>query len=556
MIENIRKYTGLMIVIFVILFISFFFMDSSAMRSMGSGQAVIKVDGRTYDETEFRALGSSGLKLASGLAQQEYDLGLRMSVSLLQWGATSNEDAPEKFFVGRMIVRGAKEDFGIYPGQDEITGYLKGLRAFAGPDGKFEPETYQRFVDRALGSMGLTEKDLRELASDILTQQKLASIVGAGLNADRDTVARQLALQSQQITGEVAKLELKPFEEKIQPTEEEVKAYWETVSDAFTTRPKRKFTYIIASPVVSGENAEEADKPETIVDAVATDEAKKAAAAKKEKDKTDRAAKRAEELRKAQLATNEAVDNFYVQLEDQDGAGFEDLAKANNWEVQTTDFFPVDEPPKGLDVAMRATSRGGKAVDELFKIEETTDPFSKFSEPVPVGENQWLIARLDGEEKSRTKTYEEAHDETRNQYISEKAAEAMKKAAEEAAEKIRTAVADGKSFAEAAKDAGLGEVKTFTDITSSYRPDEATEPKNLFDAAHTVAPGAIADPIIEPDSAFIVHVEKREVVKPAIAEPKIDGEVASLTRQNETIAFISWLANRTQAAQVQELYKR
>jgi len=55
-------------------------------------------------------------------------------------------------------------------------------------------------------------------------------------------------LQSQHITGEIAKLDLAPLEAKIDPKEEEIKAYWENTRDAFKTEPRRKFTYIIATP--------------------------------------------------------------------------------------------------------------------------------------------------------------------------------------------------------------------------------------------------------------------------------------------------------------------
>ena len=43
MIENLRKYTGLTIVVFVILFISFFFLDTSSVKNMSSGQARLKI---------------------------------------------------------------------------------------------------------------------------------------------------------------------------------------------------------------------------------------------------------------------------------------------------------------------------------------------------------------------------------------------------------------------------------------------------------------------------------------------------------------------------------
>ncbi|MEY4569501.1 MAG: hypothetical protein RLZZ398_940 [Verrucomicrobiota bacterium] len=554
MIENIRKYTGLMIVVFVILFISFFFLDSSSVRNMGGGQAILKIAGRTYNDKEFRSLGSASFELTSNLARSG-DFGLYQFLMGLSTGATSQDDAAEKFFVGRMILRQAKEEFGVYPGEEEISAYLKTLRVFAGPDQKFNPETYRNFIEKGMGRLGMTEKDLRELASDVLASQKINAIIGSGLSPERDAVAKNLALEAQQITGEVAKLALTPFEEKIQPTEEEIKKYWETLSDSFTTEPRRKFTYIIATPTPT-EEPKVADAPESIADATASDEVKKAADKKKEEEKAKRAAELADARRKNQLETDSLVDDFLFKLEEQKGAGFEELAKANGWEVKTTELVPRSASPKDLDVNLRSSSRSGKAVDQLFLIKETSDPFSKISEAIAVGENQWIVARIDGEEKSRPKTYEEARADARAQYILEKSAEAMKTAANEAITKIKTSQAAGKSFAEAAKDAGIPETKAFSAITSTYKPDGASEPANLFEVARNVDAGSIAEVITESDRTFILHVAKREVVKEPNAAARIDSEVTSRTNENETIAFSSWISARTEAAKVEQLYKK
>ena len=554
MIENIRKYTGLMIVVFVILFISFFFLDSSSVRNMGGGQAILKVAGRTYNDKEFRSLGSSSFELTSNLARSG-DFGLYQFLMGLSTGATSQDDAAEKFFVGRMIIRQAKEEFGIYPGNDEISAYLKTLRVFAGPDQKFNPETYRNFIEKGMGRLGMTEKDLRELASDVLASKKITAIIGSGLSPERDAVAKNLALENQQITGDVAKIELTPLEEKIQPTEEEIKKYWETLSDSFTTEPRRKFTYIIATPTVTEEPKID-DTPESIADTTASDEVKKAASKKKDEEKAKRATEFAEARRKQQLETDSLVDDFLFKLEEQKGVGFEELAKSNGWEIKTSELFPRSTSPKDLDVNLRSSSRGGKAVDQLFLIKETSDPFSKISEAVAVGENQWVVARFDGEEKSRPKTYEEARADARAQYISEKAAESMKTAANEAITKIKTSLTAGKSFAEAAKDAGIAETKAFSSITSTYKSDGANEPANLFEAARNVDAGSIAEAIIEADRAFILHVAKREVVKEPNAAARIDNEVISRANENEIAAFTSWITARTAAAKVEQLYKK
>ena len=557
MIENIRKYTGLIIFFLALVVFSLVIgIKDDLFRSGAGGRAILKIAGRTYNDKEFQQLGSGGFELVSSLARSG-DFALYQFLMSLSTGATSQDDAAEKFFVGRMIIRQAKEKFGVFPGEEEISTYIRSLRAFATPEGQFNQENYRNFVEKGIGRLGMTEGDLRDLVSDVLASQKITAIVGSGLGVNRDVVARNLALDKQQIDGELARLEIDPFEAKIQPTDEEIKTYWETIQDSFTTEPLRKFTYIIATPDMPSDDVatETADK-ESIADAAATDEAKKAAEKKKADEKAKKAAELAEARRKKQIELDSLVDDFTFRLEEQKGSGFEELAKENQWEVKTTELFSRTAPPKELDVNLRSSSRGGKAVDELFRIEPTSDPVSKLSQPIAIGENQWLVARLDAEEKSRPKTFEEAKAEARAQYISEKAAEAMKTAANEAVGKIKPALAAGKSFADAAKDAGIAETKAFTKVKTSYRPDATNEPKNLFDAAKTVDPGTIADLIIEADRAFILHVAKREVVKEADAAARIDNEVKSRASENETIAFTGWITAQVEAAKVEQLYKK
>ena len=554
MIENIRKYTGLTMVILVILFVSFLFLDSSSMSNMG-GTSMFKIADRTYNDKEYQSLGAGAYELTSGLARSG-DFGLYQFLMSLSTGATGPQDAPEKFFIGRMILRQAKEEFGVYPGDDEISDYIKSLRAFAGADEKFDVEKYGSFIEKGIGRFGLTEKDVRELASDVLASQKINTIVGSGLAVDRNAVAQNLALDNQQISGEIGRLDLAPFEEKIQPTEEEIKTYWDVIKDAFTTEPLRKFTYVIITPNLPAEPEAEIEAPPTIADAAASPEVKAAADKKKEEAKAKRAADFAEQRRKKQLETDALVSTFYDQLAEKKGAALEELAKANDWEVKTTELFAKATPPKELDIDLRASSSGGKAAEILFQIQETKDPFSKISPAIAIGENQWLIARIDGEEKSRTKTYDEARADARAQYISEKAVEALKTAANEAVAKIKASITSGKSFADAAKEAGISETKAFTSIISTYRPDTATEPQNLFQTARNVDPGSLSDAIIESDRAFIVQVSKREVVKEANGATRLDSEVKNRSTQNETFAFSAWLSARVDAAKVETLYKQ
>ena len=558
MIEKLHRYRGLLVFGLILVAAAFVFGDFSSGRrnSAGGSRAILGVAGKSYDNRDFQRLGSGPVGLAQSMLRMG-DWSTYQFVIELAKGGGQDGDFSENFFVGRVLLRNAKDEFGIHPDEQEVSAHIRSMQAFADGTKGFSEKKYRDFIDKDMGRLGMTENDLLDLAEDILAAGKLKSILAAGIVADREIVAKSDALQKQQITVDIGRIDLAPYEEKVQPTEEEIKGYWEPIKDAFMTTPRRKFSYILVTPELPKEPAAEPEAPESIADVAATDEAKAAAKKKKEDEKALKAAKLAEERREKQLQTDSLVDVFITALGDQKGEGFEDLAKKNSWEIKTTDLFTNAEPPAELNLTVRASSAGGKAVDALFNtIRETTDPLSKYSNAIPVGEGQWLIARLDGEEKAREQTYAEARAEARAKFIEEKAAADLKAAAEAALAKIKEAKAAGKSFADAAKEAGVTETKSASAVTASYKPDAITEPATLFQAASKVDPGGFGDVLIESDRAFILHVVTRELVKDPNRATSLDSAVTMANNQNETLVFDSWLASRVEAAKVDQIWKR
>jgi hypothetical protein len=413
MIENLRKYTVLIIVLFVLVLIGFLFMDTSAMRDGGGGGApYIKVAGRSYSDKEFNRLGASSYQITQSLAQSgDFQL-FSFLFGISGEAEFGSNESMENFFASRMILRNAKKEFGIYPGEEEIDSFIRKLRAFTGPDGEFSQERYRSFIEKGIGRLGLTEGDIRELASDVIAQTKLAEILGAGLTTDRNAVAKSAAIAAQRIAVDIARLDLDPIEAKIEPTEEEIKTYWETVKDAFKTSEKRSFTYVILKPDMP---AEEAEIPAPAADA--TEEAK----AEYEKAKATRDAKIAEDRRKARLEIGTMADDFVNYFVDHKDAVFEKLAEEKKLDVKTTGLFVQADAPEDLKTALRASSTQGTAADELFRMMITSDPLSKISPAIAIGEDDWLIARLDGTEEVRVQTYEEARAEARARLIAEQA---------------------------------------------------------------------------------------------------------------------------------------
>lgn len=546
MIENIRKFRILIVLGLAAVALGLVLgIKDDVLRGGTGGQAILRIDGRTYGDKEFNRLGSGAMEIMSSLAGSG-DFSMYQYVIALSSGSMGDDSGREQFFINRILLRKAAEELGIHPGDEEVANQIRTMRPFSGEDQKFNEERYRRFVDRGIGRLGLTENDFLELVADYLAFQKIMNLTGPGLTENRDATAARAALESQQINGEIASLSIDDFEKDIQPTEEQLKEYWETLRDSFTTEPRRKFSYLIATPDMP--KAEE-DPKESVTDATLTEEQKKA----KEEEKAKKAAKLAEERRAKQFENDKKVNDFSSQMEAEEGATFETLAKDAGWEVKTTDLFPISNTPAELNVSLRASSEGGKAIDELFRLEITKDPLSRFSQPIAIGENQWLVARLDEEEKPREKTYDEAKDEARVQYVKEKAAEAMKTKAKEAMDAIRKSLAEGKSFADAATAAGLKNVKAVEKVNQSYQPDPATEPGTLFQAARYITPGELAEPIIEADRAFVLFVKSREVIKNPNPEAALDSQMFSASFSNQNAAFNDWLTARRDAAKVEQL---
>ncbi len=546
MIENLRKYTGLIIVLFVLVIIGFIFMDTSTMRASQGGSPYLKVGGRTYDSAEFQKTGKAGFELTQSLMQSG-DFQFYGFIIALTGQADSQEQAEENFFVNRLLLRDAKEEFGVHPGEDEIDGFIKKMRIFAGDDGSFSQEKYRNFIERGIGRLGLMEEDVRRLASDVIAQKKLSEILGSGLTTPTEIVEKQNALDQQKIAVEVAMLEMAPVKEKIKVTEDEVKSYWETIRDAFRTPEKRSFTYFIAKPELGEEPA--------ALEPLAEDASDEEKAAFEEKN-TARTAEIEDAKRVAQLDLDKKVDNFLLRLEDQEDSAFEESAKKEGWELVTSEPFAVDSPPEELAQPLRSSSAQGTAADELFKMVITDDPISKISPAIAVGENEWVLAHYEKTVDSRVKTFEEAKEDAEKRLIEEKSSAALKKAGEEAAEAIKAAMEDGKSFAAAAEAAGIeAPVEEVSDVTANYQGDTEKVPGNLFEAVKYTDADTLEGPVLEAERAFLIYVESREVIDTPEAASSIESQVSQAAEANKIAAFMAWLNSRMEAANVQPLYQ-
>lgn len=550
MIENLRKYTVLIVVLFVLVIIGFIMMDANNMQKSQGGVPYLKIADRTYTDRDVMKHGDSAYQVTGFLSQPgfTFDFDIYKFQSALRGNAESENQLAENFFTNRMLIRAAKEEFGIYPSANEIDSTIRKMRAFTGQDGEFSQEQYSNFINRGIGGMGLRESDIRDLASDIIIFNKLSEILGTGLITDRDMLAKEIAIEDQRINAKLARIDAAPLKANITPAEDEIKTYWETVQDAFRTDEKRKFSYFIVKSAPAPLPAEIAPLADNADDAAKAAHATKVA---------ERDAAVAEIQRLARLEVGKKVDGFLYKLETQNDLNFKDLAKTDGFELKTTELVTRRTAPEELQATVRSTSTPeGTAADVLFDLIVTADPLSKMTD-VAIGENDWLVAYVDEIEASRVKTFDEAKLDATAQLIADKTATALTQAAKDANEKIKAALAEGKSFEDAVKGAGItSEILALTESTQRSQADTTKYPSGFFEAAKYTTPGTLTEPIIETDRAFIVLVEKREFVTDANTQSMIDNQLSRSADGNNFRAFSAWLEKKTEAANIQRLNRR
>jgi len=71
-----------------------------------------------------------------------------------------------------------------------------------------------------------------------------------------------------------------------------------------------------------------------------------------------------------------------------------------------------------------------------------------------------------------------------------------------------------------------------------------------------VEPGTLADPVMRPDGALFIFVEKREVVKDPARDERINQSLTGMTSNQQRTAFSAWLDEKLAATQVVDLRKK
>lgn len=127
----------------------------------------------------------------------------------------------------------------------EITEQIKTLRMFAGPDGQFDPKSYQKFRDDLKSNpRGVREADIVRVVSDDVRAEKVQNLLaGPGYVLPSD-VKNQLLRSETEWTLATATADYTAYKPEIKPTDAELTAFFEQSGGRYDIPPRVVVSYL------------------------------------------------------------------------------------------------------------------------------------------------------------------------------------------------------------------------------------------------------------------------------------------------------------------------
>ncbi len=580
MIENMRKYTGLMAAVFILLAAGFLFtmndISGGGGGGMGSGPTVLEANGRILDQQEYRRMGDSTLQLASEAGLHVYvnflivpdAAQLQQAMQLLQYGYPNyyltmgrnlKADDFNRFISNRIIIQQAMQTMGVRASDEEINNAIMLSPSFSS-EGKFDNAKYASFIEKRLGRLGMTEKDLRAIVHESLCLNKIIEIVGGGLLTPRQAAQDLLEAQMQAVSISRVVFNRDDFVEKEQPSEEEIKAYWDTHQDAYKTEEQRRINYIL---LTLSPETQVKSSPATLA-ADATEEQKKAHAEAEQarldaeaQVKAQLADKRAKEARSIQKEIDQISQEIYDSEEEKTPLDFAAILAKRDHQIQQTGLFSRSKLPKEIAaLQLRGNFNKGKSLADFIFGHSTAsqDPYDLVSDALPVGEHGWIVFTLEEVIEPSLLDYNSARGAARAQLVSENGSIKVKEAAQAARDATAELVESGKSFDEAAKEQGLtpDQIGPFT---INDRETQTKDPsyRLLHQKASGLNPGDISEAIDENNRSLFFYLISREIADTEESKQRIESVINNGKTQIMMIAFLNWLQQQYQEADVKGL---
>ena len=494
MVNLMRKYQqSLMVFVTFIVIICFvwFYNSSSTRADRFDAEIAGKAYGRTVTGAEFKRMGRK-FQICQMLDLQELWSGLGYFGN-----PRSQNELADNFIWNSYVLRHEADALGIVPTESEIVEAVQKIPRLM-TKGVYDSSKYNQFVQAGLAPNGFTTELLEELVGDSLRLEKIKTLLGATDKAALGEIRALYERRNQKTDASVIRLKLEDFKKEVKVTDEDVQKRFEEKKAALNFPEKRKVK--VAAFVLP---------------------------------KTEKPLERTERIASLNKLSDAASDLAVAMTAK--GVKLEEAAAKAGVTVVETPEFEASAPSKEI-------GESTAAAEAAFKL-TTEDPNSD----VVTTEGGYYVLQLAGITPSKPMTLDDAKKQLTEEIISERANEALNLKGAELRKKITESIAAGKSFADAAKDAGAV-AETYPTFSSAEPKMDQPDAREIMGRSFEMNEGELSDFTPTQSGGLLIHIDKRQPVDEAGFEKEKTMFASQIDRMKKEAAFQQWLKSRRSAA--------
>ncbi|MCF3651889.1 peptidyl-prolyl cis-trans isomerase [Synoicihabitans lomoniglobus] len=130
------------------------------------------------------------------------------------------------------------------PTEAQLKEFIQSVRIFTGQDGNFDASAYTSFRDNLKLGSGFTEADVNRVLQDDYRVRRVNTLLSGPGYVDENEVAFQLARTDTVWTTEIARVDYTSFAPTIEPTDDELQAYFDANAFRFETPAMVQVSYV------------------------------------------------------------------------------------------------------------------------------------------------------------------------------------------------------------------------------------------------------------------------------------------------------------------------
>jgi hypothetical protein len=407
-------------------------------------------------------------------------------------------DAPVDFAANIVVLRDATKAVGIHASDEEVQQAFRALGQFQ-VNGQFDRDRALEY-EQSLGERGIRLADVYEVIRDSIGYQKLHELVSGNIVADPKVAAAFYAFNYQTIKAASIPFALDDFKKAAKVSDEEIEKYFEENKEQYRSPEKRAVSYVLL------------EKPNT-------------------------EGKNAEDTVKANNAYNTKVGSLASALI-APSADFDAEVKKAGLEVKTVPAFSMESPPEALAKELR-----------LLRAVFSNNPATHaVSDPVEM-EKGYAIFKVTDIVKPAPQELKEVKDTVRDALVEQKAMEAMQKAANDTKTKLEEALKSGKTFAAAAKEAGV-EPQMLAEFSPANPLTDLSNGREIAREARGTPAGSFTKPLSTENGVILVHVLSKELRKSEDSASTKRSAADTVNELTQADLFRAWFDQRYEDAGV------